>query len=284
MSISINGLNIADARIQGVSLLPVLGAYELVFGLSVMTYAEKKDFPCRASIVGARVSVKATGGKTLACGFARPNGPFEIRQVSHQSELSHALILPIQPGQLSAIENLRDKGDLDFELSVTGTGIDQYGEQQIHDTWRIPVPRSDWIKKLRDSRARDILLLEVPLPLGTKSKKWVNITGGLQSAEEQFRNGDYRSCVASCRSVVQDLGHQKFGKKAWAGPVLDRLASERNGLTKGEREAALWGVLRHYTHQAHHAGSEGGVNTYSRAEAWLVLTLAASFVARIMGE
>lgn len=56
-----------------------------------------------------------------------------------------------------------------------------------------------------------------------------------------------------------------------------------NDITKDEREAALWGAVRHYTHQAHHSGSEGGVSVYSRAEARLVLTLTASFVARMQG-
>lgn len=50
------------------------------------------------------------------------------------------------------------------------------------------------------------------------------------------------------------------------------------------REASLWAVLRHYTHQAHHGVSEGGAARYSRAEAQFVLTLTAAAVRYAQGE
>lgn len=277
MSLTISSWIIADTRIQGVALRPVLGAYELVFSLH-LTVNSENDYARRASIIGARVCVKVTGGNH-ALGFARPEGPFDILLKPSPSTMTPSLVLPLQPRQLAAIEDLRGASDLDFELMATGVGTDQNGAHQIQDTLRIHVPRSDWIKTLRQAKFRDILLLEVALPVGKRSKKWAEITSGLERAEEHFRNGDYTACVASCRMVIQELGYQKYENRDWAGPLLDRLASNRNGMTKSEREAALWGALRHYTHQAHHGGSEGGVAIYSRAEAQLVLILMASFVA-----
>lgn len=278
MSLTIGSWIIADTRIQGVTLRSVLGGYELIFGLH-LTVNPEREVAQRASIVGARVSVKASGSGNQPCGFARPEGPFEIRQHEFPSTMSPSLVLPIQPSQLAAIENLRGAGDLDFELMATGVGADQNGEQQIQDTWRVHVSRSDWIKKLREAKARDILLLEVPVPLKNRSKKWSAIANDLQRAEEHYRNGDYHACVGLCRTVMQELGHQKFKNKEWAGPLLGRLAKDRNGMEKGEREAALWAALRHYTHQAHHGPSEGGVPEYTRAEAQFVLTFTAAAVA-----
>lgn len=52
--------------------------------------------------------------------------------------------------------------------------------------------------------------------------------------------------------------------------ALDRLASDRAGMTKSERCTAVYAVLRHYTHQAHHGPSEGGESSYTRSDAQFV--------------
>lgn len=281
MSLTIGSRIIADTRVQAVALRPVVGGYELVFALYLTAHPEK-DATRRASIVGASVSVKAQGG-TGRLGFARPQDPFEIVPRPSQYSMSPALVMSFQPAQLAALEDLRGTGDLDFELLATGYGSDSQGEHQIQDQWRIHVPRSDWVKKLRDAKARDILLLEVPMPVGKTSKTWADIATNLGRAQEHFLNGDYHASVGSCRSVVQELGQQKFKKKDWSTPLLTRLASDRGGMTKHEGLAALWATLRHFTHQAHHSGSEGGETEYSRSEAKLMLTLTAAFVAEIRG-
>ena len=144
---------------------------------------------------------------------------------------------------------------------------------------RRDVPRSEWIEKLRAARARDILLLEVPLPFPERSERWQNISDELMRAESRFRNGDYHACVSACRVIAEELGREVFGYTDWAKPSLDRLSSDRAGMSKSERERAMLGVLRHYAHLAHHGQSEGGEIIYSRADVQLMLTLVASFVA-----
>ena len=228
------------------------------------------------------MSVNSDGGGACACGFARPEGRFEIQQHECQLTMTPSVVLPIQPSQLAAIENLRGTSALDFELQAAGFGINQHAEHEVQDAWRVHVPRSDWIKKLRDANARNILLLEVPLPLPGRSTKRTKIADKLQRAEEYFRNGDYHACVASCRPVVVELGQQKSKQKDWATQLLAWLASDhRNGMTKDQRAAALWGTARHYTHQTHHGTMEGGVADYSRDDAQLILILTASFVAHL---
>lgn len=279
MSLTINSTRIADARIQSVSLRPVLGAYDLVFGL-ILTVRSDKQRPGRASISGASVTIKTRNNEQHTVDFARPEAPLIFAARSNESRQSSALFLRLYPGQLTAMETLRGTGDIDFELLFVGIGDDGYGDQPMQDNIRIHVPRSDWLKRLRDAGARDILLLEVPLPIRKRAKPWAAIAKDLKRAEENFRNGDYHACVGSCRTSIQELGHHKFNKKKdWSRPLLDRLANGRSNMTKQEREAELWGTLRHYTHQAHHGDSEGGEADYSRTEAQLILILTASFVA-----
>ncbi|MEQ9087085.1 MAG: hypothetical protein RIE23_07815 [Pontimonas sp.] len=125
-----------------------------------------------------------------------------------------------------------------------------------------------------------MILLEVPLAIGAHSEIWKAIEDNLRRAEKQFNLGDYHARVASCRTIVQDLGALRFNEKDWSASVLGRPAIDRKGMSKEEREFGFWGALRHYTHQAHHGDSKGGEFQYTRAEAKLVLTLTASFVAR----
>lgn len=282
MSLTINSRILADGRIQGVTLRSVLGAYEIVFGLhlTVNGHNGHEEVMHRASIMGARVTVKSSGDRAQSLGFARPESPFEIITYNSSTSMTPALILPLQPGQLAALEEQRGAGDLDFELLVNGIGTDQRSLTQVQDTWRKHIPRSDWIKKLQEAHARNVLLIEVPLPFPVSSEDHSPIARELRRAEEQFRNGDYYGCVGSCRTAIQEFGHRRFEERSWAGPLLTRLASVRDEMTKEEREAALWGALRHYTHQAHHAEGENGVSAYTRSEAQLILTLTASLVAR----
>lgn len=277
MSVMVNSRIIAEARIQGLTLRPVVGAYELLFGLDV-AINPATDYPRRVSIIGARVGLRTEGSSALPVGFARPEASFEIRQWPYPNRMTPTLVLALQPGQLAEIERLRDTGDVTFELLVSGVGTDQNGDQSMQDEWRIQVPRSDWLSKLRSAGARNILLLEVPLPLLERPEKWSEVTIYLQRAEKYFRDGDHGACVAACRTVLDELGHHKFGKRDWAAPFLDRLASDRTNMTADAREAALWAAVRHYAHLAHHGGSDGGVSHYTRSEAQLMLTMIASLV------
>ncbi len=77
----------------------------------------------------------------------------------------------------------------------------------MQDDWRCQVPRSDWLQKLRSAGARDVLLLEVPLPLVDRPKEWEAISDAIQNAEKHFREGDYHACVSSCRLALDELGH-----------------------------------------------------------------------------
>ena len=198
---------------------------------------------------------------------------------SHQHRMAPTLSLPLQPRQLAAIERSRGTGDLHFELEVMGAGSGRSGPSPVQEVLHREVPRSEWIEKLRAARERNILLLEVPLPFPERSDRWQNISDELMRAESRFRNGDYRACVSACRVIVGELSCQIFGCADWAKPPLDCLSSDRAGMSKNERERAMLGTLRHYTHLAHPGKREGGEVSYSRADAQHILRLSASFVA-----
>ena len=122
------------------------------------------------------------------------------------------------------------------------------------------------------------MLLEVPLPLDNASECWGEVTSHLQRAEEDYRNGDYHGCVASCRNPIDEIRKRRDMKLTSA---LDRLAKDgRNEMDKSQREEAMFAVLRHYTHLAHHATGDGGAKDYTRAEARFILCVTAAAIAR----
>lgn len=278
MSLTINGLIVGEISNQGVSLRPVLGAYELCFSFKI-TMNPKRDYDRCVTIFGARVSLSNDRGASLDVGFAQPEQPIELGQYDHSHTMTYSLIQSLQPGQLAELERIRDGENIAFRLQMLGVGTDEYGAQNVNDMQDFRVPRSEWIERLRNAGAKNILLLEVPVPLVDPPEEWAAAGKDLQQAVIHYQNGDYRSCVGMCRTVLDEIGRKKFdAEKDWATPLLQRLANDRPGMTRGEREAALWAAVRHYAHPAHHAVSDGGEQFYCRAEAKLILTTVAALV------
>lgn len=280
MSLTINGLIVGEISNQGVSLRPVLGAYELCFSLKI-TMNPKRDHERRVTIFGARVRLSNDRGVSLDVGFAQPEQPIELRQYDHPHPMSCFLVQSLHPGQLAELERVRDGGNIAFQLQVSGVGTetDEYGAQSVYDMLHFRVPRSEWIESLRTAGAKNILLLEVPVPLVDPPEEWVAAGKDLQQAVIHYQNGDYRSCVGMCRTVLDEIGRKRFDAEGdWATPLLKRLANDRTGMARGEREAALWATVRHYAHPAHHAVSDGGEQYYTRAEAQLILTTVTALV------
>ena len=270
MTLTIGSRRIADGRVQSVGLQPVVGAYELVFALYLSVSPGEGGMP-RASVLGARVVARPSSGEPRPLGFARPEQPFEIVCQDFVRTSTPTLHLCLQANQIAALEALRDAGDLTFELSFTGTAADHHGQQYLLGEFSVRVPRSEWLETLRGSGARNAMVLEVPLPLDEQtSDNWSEVGSNLRSAEEEYGNGNYRGCIASCRIVIDALGGVRDLK--WSG-ALTRLAEDRNGtMTKAQREEVMYAALRHYAHLAHHASGDGGETSYTRAEAEFLLS------------
>ncbi|MCY4012745.1 MAG: hypothetical protein OXG82_08535 [Gammaproteobacteria bacterium] len=276
MRLTVGSRGIAEGSVQSVGLRPVVGAYEMVFALRLSVSTGRGGLR-RASVLGARIAVRPGGGEPSPLGFARPEQPFEVVCKDFVAPLSATLHLRLQANEVARLEALRDAGDLTFDLSFTGDGADEHGEQYLLGDGGIRVPRSEWLQTLRGAGARDVMLLEVPLPLGADGDDgWREVASSLRSAEEEYGNGNYRSCIASCRIVIDELGGL-LGRK-WS-LAFNRLAEDGGGkMTKAQREEAVCAAVRHYTHLAHHAPGDGGEINFTRAEAEFVLRATAAAV------
>ncbi len=281
MSLCVNSVIVAEVATQNVTLQPILGAYELGFGLAVSIH-QARERAYEVSLRNARVTVTGANNEPQVLGWAWPERTFSVRQKDSSSRNTPQFLLTLQPAQLKGIEELRGISDLKFELHANGIGYDQNGEAPVEDTWQFVVPRSKWIEQLGRANARDILLLEVPLPFPDAADETAKIGHIFKNAEEQFRGGNYTGAVAEIRKFVEALGKWRFEQEHWAGKSLSQLATknEREAMSKHERETALWATIRHYTHPAHHVDSDGSTSEFSRSEAKLILTLVAALFAR----
>ena len=274
MTLLVGSRRIADGGVQSVALRRAVGAYELVFAFYLTASPGEGGLP-RGSVLGARVSAKPSRGEPRDLGIARPERPFEVVCREHVTTATPTLHICLQPGQIAALETLREAGDLTFDLSFSGTASDRQGEQQVYGSCSVGVPRSEWLEKLRGAGVRDTLLVEVPLPLEGVSEEWREAASHLRHAEEHYRNGDYRGCIASCRIAIDAVGELR-------GMNWSKIPDLARGMDKAAREEALFAVVRHYTHEAHHAASDGGARGYTRREAELILNLTAAATAHAL--
>ncbi len=288
-SITVNSMNIAEANREQIFLKPLLSNYELGFNFTLQGPPERDNKMRWANINSARVYVKSKESSEHDLGLAYLETPVALKtNPEHSINAQITFYLPLTNTQLSKLEEIRDGYDLEFKIVIKGTGGDEEYINVIHNEWRVRLPRSEWISKLKQAGYMDILILEVPLlPKNQSSEEWIDIRHDLEEAQRHFLNREYSACISQCRKVMEEAGQQKFGGSNWHTSVLktigqhprsDNNEPNRNDMNKEERENAIWASLLHYTHQSHHSRSKGGEKSYGRGDAKLILTLTAAFI------
>jgi hypothetical protein len=267
---------VANVALSRVSLVPILGGFELVFGVHGHTTADEANYWLMAN--SAQVQVGNEQGDLWRLGAARSDSVIRIRTGKSAMTVSSELRMPLTTQQLAAIEDLRAGGDLRFQLALLGEGGPEVrpGEvHAVHDTLWLGLGRSDWIVQLRTARAMDILLLEVAMPLLEPSEANRSISDALKRAQKLLAEGHYSECVINCRKAIEGLATMQGRLRNWSPDALRRLANGREAMTKEEREVALEASLFHFASLAAHDAS----TEFRRRDAKLAVTLVASLVA-----
>lgn len=279
MDLTVNNRIIAAIEIRPVQLSRLLGAYELVIPFSGTVHAASDGIYRSLTIAGARIAIRAKSGQIVQIGRAVPDNGAIVRQYDNSSRVDFALKLPLQPYQLETLEAERDGADLHLAITLQARAVPNKqhcddSEQYLGET-PLTIPRSLWIEQLNQSRAASILLLEIHLSDGD-----VRHPGErhLRRAKELFVAGDWRSCVSECRQFAEELGDDRLPA------AIDMLSTGRRCMTKQDREDILIAGLQHYGHIAAHSESRRGELEYSRADAKLALSLAASLAEHRFGR
>jgi hypothetical protein len=273
MSFTVDSVQMADVSQRTIWVQKILGAFELCFAFDV-TVKRYGDQSRWANILGARVGLGRTTAET-ELGVASCVQPKFITQTNPGLRESFELRLTLAPHQLNALEEARNGGDLDFELSFIfeagnkpGSRNDANQPNKLHAR----ISRSDWIERLNSSGATNILLLEVPMPIKIGVGETDDIGRSMRRAREHFMSARYDDCVGECRKILEQLPN--VSKK----DVMDLLKTGRSGMTKEERDQSILFTLRNYCNPPHHSGARGGSLDYVRPDAKLILLMTASYV------
>jgi hypothetical protein len=265
VGITISSYVVANAGINRVHLRALLGAYELVFPIDVAP-TPLRDRAWWLSPQSMRVKVRC--GVERELGIARPDRTEPVQQNSGAYPRTVWLTLPIQPHQLAVLEDERNGRDIDFVLALLGEGGDGAEVREgFQSELKIAIPRSQWIEQLRSAGALDIILLEIPMPVGSLSQMQAAVAKHLRQAQSHFIDGNYTDCVGACRLALDQSGV--------TATALNLLGPGRSTMTKSDRGQAMLAAVRHFSHLAHHIGPD----TYSRSDAKLVLQITAAFAA-----
>lgn len=280
MSLTVGTRIIADVRVQEVVIARQIGSYDLQFHVQADIRPLDPGEVISAVLYSADVAVKVDGRAAIIGGSARPKVPLHLEP--SQAPRTEQLVFSLQltPHQLTAVEELREASDIEFELTFHGQGQAAGYRQSVQRDWRFNVPRSKWLQRLNEAGYSETLLLEIPMPTGGLSESWKEASNALKRAQANFNNADYFACVADCRLVVEEVGIRESGDRNWLESASQLLKGTLKDMSHKNRLLILLSAIRNYTHMAHHAVGDGGHSEFTRADAKFILALTADVMIR----
>ncbi|MES2255509.1 MAG: hypothetical protein V4559_10760 [Pseudomonadota bacterium] len=283
MSLNVVHQMVADAQISQIALRPLLGAFELLIGVSgKSTPHDPGKTPWWYAAANARVEVTGPQSQSHQLGTALLGQPCRFAQHPRPSYISMELKLALLPSQIAAIEDVRAGGDLRFQVYIVGEGGGGDNPGAVHPTHDMQVKevaRSDWIRQLRDAKAMDILLLEIPMPFVDPPPELRPVIDNMRQAQKLFYEGHYADCLINCRKSVDTLATLQKQGRNWSSDALKRLASEREAMSKNERLIAAEACLYHFASP----GAHDGTLEIFRRDAKFALALTATLLSRELG-
>ena len=233
-----------------------VGAFMLRFsiGYSMPAWPGKKF---RFSNIQARVLV---GKDMRLLGRAFAEAATVLASSGYHQNAAFLMDLMLTPRQMEEIEKLRLGGDLNFTLDIFGEVYDGDGHSNSNDRVHLTVNQKSWIDVLKELGFASSVLMEIPYKTSDLSKP---VWKALEKAKEHLYYGHYDDVVASCRKALE--GIRPDGNEI--AKVRNSAAANRVAMSKQDRHVYVLDALEHYTHPAHHLGSEEETESYSREDA-----------------
>jgi len=247
-----------------------LGFYRLTF-LTVLN-VEPGD-----SAVGERLSTILTdisaGGRTLGRANAQPH-QLPIVPASYAQERQVNFELDLDRARLEAIENVRNGGDITFNITFFPTLADQSGQlRQTTAQGAFVANQSTWAAVLEQMDYRKVMLLELPVPDAVQFPELAAAARSLAQAQQAMARGDHREAVGLCRDVLEEM------MLALKDDDLIDFTGTRE-MDKAKRLRLLRRAARVFTHPARHKDQVAVAFEWDRIDAASTI----SMVAALMNE
>lgn len=280
MSITHNSNIVVNLSPGGVSGWPDgMGMHRLRFSVQYQSPARPEVFVARNFRATVTVSRSHQGGAYL--GIAWPEGAWVLRTCTFSNNAAILFDLDLRSEQLALIEELREGGDLVFNLHFlceVSIGDDiARGDDDV----RFYANQSSWIACMRQFGQDRIVLLEVDLP--TEDGDLKTAASLLRRAREELDAGNYDGVVQQCRRAIESVQKALKLKPAIDAATEMFTRGDRKKMTKRARALLVNEAALHYSHPAHHVGEDGEMFDYGRRDAAFMLALASAVVANGAG-
>jgi hypothetical protein len=280
MGINYESTPIGDVRAVQLSAAPSIGGSLLRFTL-IWSMHPKRDQVFSVFGTYVRISVGAERTpESLYLGHALPEVAW-----SDESRLGSPVdrplmyLLSLEAHQLLVLEQMRASGGLHFRLDVRGNAHGPFGIRQIDSSLALTVSVSDWIRVLRESNAKDILLVGAAIPREAESPELAEALKLVRRAHEFLLRGEDNAAVGECRRALESVWKSR-GLEQAARDARKALSTmdTRQAMGKRERQLAVGEALINFAHPAHHAGSSAD---FSRADAALAVAATAALISSL---
>lgn len=281
MGINYESVQIGDVRPGQVSAAPGVGASLLRFTMIWSMYPKREHV---YSVFGTylQVSVGPEGARdSLYLGHALPEVAWtDESRPGRPVERPLMYLLTLHSDQLLALEQLRGSRGLRFRIELRGNSYGPYGVRQIDSSLEVTVTLSDWIRVLRESNAKDMLLVGVEIPRQSDSPELGAAFQYVRHAYDFLLRGEDNAAVAECRRAIEGVWKARGLEQAAsdARKLLSANMDARKAMTKRDRQLALGEALKNFTHPAHHAQSDATSEDFSRADAALAVAATAALM------
>lgn len=278
MPLSYASTIIAEFEVKGLNAWPALDGLLLSLSTSYRTYGRSPEnaSPGNASLSQLRCSIgigATAPAKIIAIGF--PEYPVDIlpQQIGGTHYL--AFRFPISSTQINKIEQIRANSEMVFQIQIQGWASTTSDGYHATQDLRYDISQDSWLKILQEGGYSKSLLFEAlqPEPIA------LSCGPVLDKAAHFYRTGDYENCVSNCRIALESLS-KEINEGDSERSAEGKFSTMRKSMSKLEREYLLRAAAKHYTHLAHHTGSEGEIHLFGRSDAYLILTLTGALVAR----
>jgi hypothetical protein len=216
------------------------------------------------------------GGRSMGRFVPISPGYLPIRAYAgHSNRTSVPLTCDLDRARIEAIENVRNGGSLQLDLSFQG----RFNEGSAFSAGEpYPIHQGVWVDVLAEMEYRRTLLIEVPAPDPQTQPELAEAVGLLSQAQRHLSLGHDRDAVGSLRDVLEQI-KLAFNDDDSIDPQLQRVLFENSrSMSKADRLRVLRRALMLVTHPARHRDQLSVAIEWSRIDATQMITMTAAFL------
>lgn len=254
---------IVDFSVDSISGSPALGAYVLKFSInySMPPHEEPGAYFHKTS---AKVHI---GKNDEFLGVAMPEQPKTYKPHNYPQKGSLLYEMLVSKNSLEAIEILREGGELDFKLDLSGEYYDGHSLLCNSESVRYKASQNQWIKTLKSMNFKGGMVFELPMDISLDDNVKTAMIAS-EKAKSHLYYGNYGEVISQCRISLESIVSN------WGGMNEVRKLAQNNdkrGMSKQQRFFHAIDQIVNFSHLANHPDDNDVYVSFTWSEAVFVL-------------